>query len=263
MLRFLSWTEWLTALTIVLQTVELLAVRSYFSDNGVWRWEVIRREFETAPYPVRLLTDALCSYRFFLPLLVFRLLAATLVVFIPSWPLFAFLLLSQVIICVRWRGTFNGGSDYMTVILLSALLFASLFERQPTFCFAALCYVALQSFASYTVAGYAKLRSHCWRNGIALSLFLEESLYEAPTSFQALLRKSYIQKLLAWGVLAYECGFPLIFLHPIVCVGFLGAGFLFHLLNAYLFGLNRFLLTWIATYPALYLCASIFRIIPE
>jgi uncharacterized protein YhhL (DUF1145 family) len=56
---------------------------------------------------------------------------------------------------------------------------------------------------------------------------------------------------MAWGVILLELAFPLALLDARLLWAALSLAALFHLANALLFGLNRFLWTWLAAYPAL------------
>jgi hypothetical protein len=40
-----------------------------------------------------------------------------------------------------------------------------------------------------------------------------------------------------------------------VCVAIVAVALAFHIANVYVFGLNRFVWAWAATYPALYFCS--------
>lgn len=56
---------------------------------------------------------------------------------------------------------------------------------------------------------------------------------------------------MAWAMMLFEAAFPLALLYPALTFPFLAAAFTFHLLNAKLLGLNRFVPAWLATYPAI------------
>ena len=60
---------------------------------------------------------------------------------------------------IRWRGAFNGGSDFMTLVGLTGLLIAHLVGAagQPEWGWkAGLGYVTLQTVSSYFVSGWVK-----------------------------------------------------------------------------------------------------------
>jgi hypothetical protein len=61
----------------------------------------------------------------------------------------------------------------------------------------------------------------------------------------------------SWAVMIFECLFPLALVNTQSCLAFMSVAILFHLSNFYLFGLNRFLLSWAAAYPALLYCSQL------
>lgn len=157
-----------------------------------------------------------------------------------AWPA----LLSVLAVAIAFRGTYNGGSDAMLVIVLGALALASVGQARV-----GMAYAAAQLVLSYFVAGVAKLRDRAWRDGRALPILAALPQYNVPPRLAALLATA--PRAAAWAMLAFECGFPLALLGGKLAIGFLVAGAAFHLANAVCFGLNRFLWTWLAAYPAL------------
>lgn len=255
-----TWTERAIALAVLLQALELLCSRAAFSDSGIWRWELLRREHGALPAPLRWLFAVVLPYRRFLALLGLELILAVLLglgVSAAAVPL----LLAQVAVCVRFRGTFNGGSDYLTVLILMALSFAWFCNARenPIAGKAALAYIAVQGTLSYFIAGLAKLKEAAWRSGEALQSFVSSSQYGAPPFVRRLLASRRRCQLLSWSVLLFECGFPLAWLSPRLCLALLAMGFLFHLGNSLVFGLNRFLFAWSAAYPALLFASLMLR----
>src|SRR5690349_20745414 len=110
------WTERAIALAVCLQTIELLQCRQAYADSGIWRWPLLRGEHDALPAPLRWLFAACLPYRPFLALLLLNLVAAVLLALGVSAAA-PFLLFTQVAVCVRFRGTFNGGSDSLTVLI--------------------------------------------------------------------------------------------------------------------------------------------------
>ena len=140
----------------------------------------------------------------------------------------------------------------MTLLVLGASWVARVSGPNSRAATGALAYVALQLCLSYFIAGMVKLKQRDWRSGRALLDFAVADYYDVPVRFQNLLRSRGLSWVASWGVLAFECLFPLALLNPKICLGFIGAGVMFQGLNVYVFGLNRFLWTWGAAYPALY-----------
>jgi hypothetical protein len=242
----------LIALAVLLQSLEWLRVREVFADTGVWRFAVLEPELRTLPQPLRMLSLGTLRYRAFVALLCVRVAAALLLMAAGvSW-LLPLLCVSQLLVCIRFRGASNGGSDAMSLVALIALSAAVCCGDSPFARHAALLYVAVQVTLSYVIAGLAKLRQPDWRSGLALRHFLSVSAYGAPCwcAHQTLARAA------SWLVIAFECGFVLAWLSPSWCLGWLGCGLGFHVVNAYLFGLNRFVFAWLAGYPAVLYCAG-------
>jgi len=252
----LAWTERLTALALVLQTVELLVLRWTWSDDGIWRWALLAPEHRSLVAPVRWLLGRLLPARPFAVLLGLRLLAALALAAGVGDGLAPFLLLTQVAIGVRFRGTFNGGSDALSVVLLCALSLAQLVTAEVAQK-AALIYVAVQLTLSYVVAGVGKLRHAEWRSGRALALLT--SGYGAPRWLARAFDGDGRVRLLSWSVLVFEVTFPLAWSGPAASAVFLGLGLCFHLATWLLFGLNRFVFVWAAGYPALFWCSELVR----
>lgn len=216
------WVGRLISFAIVLQTVEFFFVPP-------WNWKILRQEVP------KLLRPLIKSNR---SLLIFRLLAAIAVLIFPH-PLFIFILwITTWGIAIRWRGTFNGGSDTMSFLIVTAWLVSALFPATTSIC---LLYIAIQLILSYFVAGIAKIISPQWRTGHALQYFLSRANIAISPGGAFYL---------SWVVLLFECLFPLAVFAP---WPFLIAAMLFHLANAYIFGLNRFFFAWLAAYPALIL----------
>lgn len=188
----------LTTWALLLQTVELWSLRREVAP--VWGWWVLAR-----------------------PVLAAQAVAALGLCFDRRWALVA--LLTTIWIGWGFRGTFNGGSDNMTVVVLCALLWPA----------GGRLYLAVQLCLSYFVAGVVKLRQPSWWDGTALRAFLGPGW----------------PAWVGWGVIVWECLFPLALVSRGFAGGFCAVGVAFHLANCRLLGLNRFLWIWLAAYPAL------------
>ena len=252
----LAWSERLTALALLLQTVELLALRRAWSDTGIWRWALLAPEQRQLLAPLRWVLSQLLPARPFGVLLALRLLASVALAVGAGHGVALFLLFTQVAVCVRFRGTFNGGSDTFSVVLLSALSLAQLFPGSLAAQKAALLYIAVQLTLTYFIAGVAKLRHAEWRSGRALQSFVESGRYGAPRWLVHVLGGRTRHGVLSFSVLAFECSFPLAWSGPSVCAAYVAVGLCFHLGTWLLFGLNRFVFAWGAAYPALWWCSQ-------
>lgn len=241
---------------LLLQTVELWQLRAVAAEDGVWRWSIVRRDFDVFPGVVRAVCDRVLSQRGFTGLLLARGLCAATLMMQPTFVPTLFLLLSTLLISLRWRGSFNGGSDFMSLIVLSALSIATFDPQRTVLTRAALWYVAIHACNSYFLAGLVKLRTPNWRSGRALPGFLATTVYGRSPVAHVLVSHRWLSITASWFVIGLECAFPLALLRPDACLVLTALAFGFHLVNVYVFGLNRFLFVWAATYPALLWCSA-------
>lgn len=246
----------IVAVALILQTLELWSIRRVAADDGIWPWAIVRRDFTVFPIWVQRLVDAVLSYRGWLVLLGVRLLCALTLLWAPSALPCLILFATTLLIAMRWRGSFNGGSDFMTLVVLSALSVATVFSTHRMATVGALWYVALHACNSYFLAGLVKLRTPNWRSGRALVGFLQTTVYGRAPVPSAWLEQPLASRVAAWSVIGLECLFPLALINSTGCAALVGMAFMFHVGNAYVFGLNRFLLAWAATYPALWWCSQ-------
>lgn len=150
---------------------------------------------------------------------------------------------------IRFEGPYNGGSDKMLLLALTCLLVARLVPAQAEL---ALAYLAVQIVLSYFISGWVKLRNADWRSGAALSDVFAVSAYPVSEALRRLALRRRLMRSGSWGVIGFEVAFPAVLVLPGVLPIALGVAALFHLANAALFGLNRFVWAWVATYPALF-----------
>jgi hypothetical protein len=248
----LNWTGNLVALAITLQSIELLQIRRLYSDSGIWQWSTLRSDFKFLPKPIYFICNRLFTYYGTLALVTIRLIAALLFFVFPHALLALIMFINSLLICIRWRGTYNGGSDYMTIQILGALTFAHLFKSNITMVKGGLIYIAVQSCISYTFAGYVKIVNREWRTGEVFKSFFSIDYLGTPAMARALANRPTFGFLFAWITMIFECLFPIIFFKPQAAYILIPTVLVFHLGNFLLFGLNRFLFAWIATYPALF-----------
>lgn len=242
--RILDWTRVLIALALIQQAAEMIGLRRKLGPQWVWPWRLVRQDFSFFPSPVIRGFDWLFQDSVFMGVILLQLVLSLVLLLTPILPLFILLLVTHTLICLRWRGTFNGGSDFMTLVILVALSLVAGLGQNAGALNLALGYIALQSVASYWIAGISKISKPTWRSGQALRVFLDS------TGLQHL-GEVWI-RLATAVILIFECTFPLAILSSRVCVVYLVMALLFHLGNARVLGLNRFLLPWAATYPAIF-----------
>lgn len=137
-------------------------------------------------------------------------------------------------------------------LLVLACLWASHLAPREDWQRIALGYLAVQLLLSYTLAGWVKLVNPDWRSGQALRDIFEFSVYPVSESLRAWAHAPGMLLGLSWTVIAFEVLFPLAMLNGTLLTAALGVAFMFHLSNAGLFGLSRFVWIWVAGYPCLF-----------
>lgn len=212
----------LISLAITLQSLESLLIKP-------WPWAELQSEMPTVLRPFLKHEQLLHLIR----LLAVVAAAATVhplaidIVLLMTW-----------LVNVRWRGTFNGGSDAMTFQILAIWLLCEIF---PGHDFAFSGYLSFLLVLSYFVAGVAKVRNPAWRDG---SMMATVALQYASGTPHRILSSG---KIGAWAVMIFELAFPLALFVPLP---FLIAASIFHFAATYTLGLNRFFFVWIALFPA-------------
>ena len=165
-----------------------------------------------------------------------------------EWLLLA-LSLHSVMVLHHFQGPYNGGSDRMGLLILYCLCLAHWLP--PGWGEIAFAYLGLQVILSYFISGQVKVVNPEWRSGQALRDVFLFSAYPVSEELRRLADRSGLLWAASWSVMLFELIFPISLLDPSALAIALAIAALFHLANACLFGLNRFLWTWIAAYPAI------------
>jgi len=252
-------TELVFAWSLTLQTLEYLRMGQYTADDAFWSWQLQRADIPSAT--VRALLDVLFKPQMHQLHLVLRLCAAVaLALQGASLPLIGFLFVGNLLILIRWRGAFNGGSDFMTLVVLTGLLISQVvgaLGHVELGWQAGFWYIAIQAITSYFMSGAVKLLRREWRNGSAMTIFLNGAIY-GPLSAKHLLRNKWLTLLGSWGFIVWEILFPLSLLDPRLAAVFCAVAALFHFLVFWFFGLNRFFWAWLCAFPAIMWCSAQF-----
>ena len=250
-------TEILFAWSLGIQTLEYLRMRHATANDALWSWRLQRRDIPNAA--MRAVLDVLFLPRVHQTHLWLRLAAAVvLAVHGATLPLMVFLFAGNLLILIRWRGAFNGGSDFMTLVVLCGLLIAEVFDAldKPMLGWqAGFWYIALQSITSYFMSGSVKTLRREWRNGSAMTTFLNAAIY-GPLSPTHPLRNKWLTLLGSWSFIVWEMLFPLSLLDARLAAGFCAVAALFHFLVFWFFGLNRFFWAWMCSFPAIIWCSG-------
>ena len=252
------WTRILVAVALIFQTVEIFKLKYIWCDSGVWRWETLKYDFRVFPKPVFNALDFLLGDVGFTWVLGARLLGAGVMLGRLDMLAISVVLVTSILISLRWRGSFNGGSDFMSLVVILSLALTAFFRCSPRAGQGALAYIAVQACTSYFISGVIKLKKKNWRTGKALHGFLNSTVYGInPWKFLETNRSALLG--FSWGLMIFEVSFPIVLWSPVVCLGYLLCAVVFHLICFYVFGLNRFLFAWVSAYPAIYFSALAFH----
>ena len=249
---FISMTSHFLAIALFIQALEIYLLSKKKSFLEIWSYENLKFDLEPGlPLPNSviefLFADKMVKRIAFLQLLL------SLAAFIhPAAALFVLLFLCHLLICIRFRGTFNGGSDMMTFVLLTGMLiiFLAPSEKAQNLGFI---YIAINTVYSYFKAGLAKVVNKEWRNGQALHSFLKRSLFLDTKNFANWLStKKWVGFVFCWSVIFFELGIPTIFIFPSLIFFYFLCACLFHTIIFVSFGLNRFFWVWLAAWPSIF-----------
>ena len=144
------------------------------------------------------------------------------------------------------------GMDSMTFVVLLSCVFLGFFPDEPKVQFTFLWYIALQATFSYVIAGLSKAKTKNWWNDKEISLLMNQTSYAIPSKVKKILSRPLTAKISSIALIVFELSFPLAFINKQFAVVYISAAAVFHLINFYVLGLNRFFFAWIASYPAIY-----------
>ncbi len=252
-------TELVFAWSLAIQTLEYLRMGKATADEGLWSWPLQRADIPNSS--IRALLDVLFQPRVYQLHLLLRLLAAVWLAWQgASLPLIGFLFAGNLLILIRWRGAFNGGSDFMTLVVLTGLLISQVVGALGNVELgwqAGFWYIAIQAITSYFMSGAVKLLRPEWRNGSAMTIFLNGAIY-GPLLPTHPLRNKWLAMLGSWDFIVWEILFPFSLLDPRLAALFCAVAAMFHFLVFWFFGLNRFFWAWLCAFPAIIWCSAQF-----
>lgn len=157
------------------------------------------------------------------------------------------------LLAVRYRRYVGGdGAEQFGVLMLAATALATLPVPSKERVTLAVIFVAAELALAYLTSGVAKLISPVWRSGAALPLILNTSGHGHPWAAAFFRRHAAFAFAGAWAVIIFECVFPALALGPPwLVISTLAVGVSFHVSCAIFMGLNSFLWSFPASYPAL------------
>lgn len=253
-------TKTLLCFALLLQAIEIYRLIFNKAFQKIWSFEVLQQDLEQGlPLPNFLIRHlfSIKSLKFITLLQI----AMSISGFAVSYPfVFVILFVTHLLICIRFRGSFNGGSDMMTFVLLTGVII-SLSSSQAHIQKLGLIYICLHSVYSYFKAGLVKVIQKDWRSGQAIPGFLQRSLYpEMKSLAQWLYAKPRLSFLLSWITLCFELAIPTIFMSRHWAIVYFSCAMIFHYINYLAFGLNRFFWAWLAAWPSIYFVVTLITV---
>jgi len=249
----------LLGMSLLIQTFEFFRLQKNMVDEGVWVWSVLRKELPQNMPVLNQFFDFIFQEKVHAIHLWARFLGALFLLALGSniW-LMVFLFLSHVCLLFRFRGAFNGGSDFLSLVVITGLLIAQVCNFLSPINLgykAGLWYISLHTISSYFISGCVKLKRREWRDGSALVMFLDGGIY-GPLRVNSCFRFKPIAILCSWGFILWEGFAPFLLLSSDLALFYCYVAAMFHLLVFWFFGLNRFFWAWCASFPALIYCAG-------
>lgn len=250
-LSCLEWTAKLLSWAMMLQGAEIFYLTKQKQFLKVWSLANLRGDLSRGlPFSNSMISwlFSVATVRLFA---ILQLMAAMMGVFHPHLSVFVILFFTHLYLCLRFRGTFNGGSDMMTFVVLTGILVAqgAVTEKWQQL---GLIYIALHCFFSYLKAGIVKVVNSDWKKGLALPAFLDRSIYLDMKKISAWLQQKTILKIcLCWLVIVFELSIVGILVFPRLAPLYFIAALMFHFSIYIAFGLNRFFWIWLSAWPSM------------
>lgn len=236
--------ERLSAITYVVGSVEYLARPGDRRRGGFNDWDVARRTLHARLPRTARVFDVIARREMTTALHLARI-GAALSLFgrgrVRDRALAdALLALSSLGLHTRHHNGTDGTDQVIFVSTLCSALARSV-QRRPDLVDAVLWTVALQTTMAYGLSGWAKLAGPSWRSGSALAGVTRTRTYGDPRVWEMLASRPRTARLLGYAVLTMECLFPVVYAGGGRLVpAWLYAIGLFHLVNARVMGLGRF-----------------------
>ena len=245
------WVAGIAAIGVVINALELLAAREVLVFHD---WNVLRTKYRlTSKSSPSSLEWSVTSGAVFRGAIALQAIAATcLVIFFHAgaWAigLCGYVLVIRLLLGMRLIYG-SDASDQMHTIVWSGLL---VFLASPSDSIKdlALAFIAAQLLLSYVTSGITKVLSPVWRSGEAVGLIVRTESYGNRHACK-LIERFHLSRPLSLGTMVLEVAAPLLVLMgPRTTIVLLCCGVLFHLGNAIVMGLNSFVWSFTACFPA-------------
>jgi hypothetical protein len=151
----------------------------------------------------------------------------------------------------RWSPLGGDGADEMQNVINVVLAATALIDDRDKGVDLAMRALALETTMAYVASGVVKAVSPVWLKGDAFAGIIRTRNYGDQRIHRVVAKYPALSKAVSWGTIAAELGFPLVFVLPRPAArAYLAAMAGFHLGIGQFMGLNRFVLAFCATHPA-------------
>jgi hypothetical protein len=248
-------TARLLSFSMVLQAVEIFVLSRQSDFQHVWSYKNIQRDLESGlPLNAKLI-EKIFSIPSLQKIAGLQIIFSAVAAALPHPAILIALFLTHLLICIRFRGAFNGGSDMMTFVVLTGVLISA-----AGFTKLGLIYIATHTLYSYFKAGLGKVKHKEWRNGQAIPAFLARSTFpDIQNTATKLANKKTINAVLGIGTVIFELSALGLLFALSASYLYFGLAVVFHLAIYFCFGLNRFFWIWISAWPATLFSLSLFN----
>jgi len=249
----------LSGVCVLISTLESIRLLSHFRDDGIFSWVAASaRSKHTCNGTLGKFCRVLYGYPNFIFLLSLRVVCI-FGLFLNASNYFAAglicLLIGVTSILINMRGRLGGnGADQIasnTIIVAGiALCIDSKFVQG-----CALVFLAIQVALAYATPSWLRVFQSSWWTGEDLMLIIRSQSYGNRHLWRFMVERRKFTIITSFIVIAFESLFPFsLFLPFPYVIIFLIFGFLFHLMNSFIMGLNTFTWAFLAGYaPCLWL----------
>jgi hypothetical protein len=254
------------AVGVAIDSAEMLAIRHAFGQDGIYSFELLRTgRYFFLEGPLAKPLGNLMAFPGVLVLPILQLICAATLLALPFADPQTYRWLGVIacsgILAARMllyaRNVFGqDGSDQMLLVVHMSALVVYLAGNGTVAAIALSC-AAGQLILSYWIAGIAKAMGPMWRSGKAIPAITRTIGYGQPRLGSFLSHRTRLSRLLCWSVILFEC------LGPFLVLGgkngaliFITLGLMLHIGIAVVMGLNVFVWSFAATYPAVIFIAE-------
>lgn len=250
--RAIGISERLAALSSLSSSLEYLHQHRNLAPGGLNDWEIMKQTPESKIPAIQKLTNAVSGRRTTLTLHATRV-ACSLGMLLPGdgrWRAAGNLYLAATTTLLQARHRYGtDGSDQVATQVQTVTGLARL-SKSPQVSDALMWYLALQANMSYATSGWAKLAGTKWRDGSALPGVMRTRTYGFERAYRLTQRYPRASKATQHAVLAMECLFPVVYLAGgRLTRAMIGSAAGFHVANAFVMGLGRFMTAFPAMHP--------------